>query len=134
LAFVQVLTTNTERRRHMRLFSERAALREGVARLLDELGDTAGEVAASLRSQGVPLGPSSGGDSPTARYLHAVVGADAQVKRVRVTKRWLVLKTRPRLWPTIRLRLPHPVTEFTISVNEATRDEATEVPYEGNQT
>ena len=102
----------------MRL-TERAALREDAATLLGELGDTVSEVATSLGSLGVQVLPSSAGDSPAARYLHAVVGADDRVKRVTVTRRWLVLKTRRRWWSTIWLRLPHPVREFTISVDAA---------------
>jgi hypothetical protein len=117
----------------MRLRAERAALREDAARLLDELGGTAGEVALSLRSMGVRVGPSSGGDSPAASYLHAVMGGDLQVERVRVTKGWLVLKTHQWWSPTIRLRLPRPVTAFAVSVDAARPNEATEVPYEGNQ-
>ena len=81
--------------------------------------------------------PWSGGDSPAARYLHAVLGADTQVKHVRVTKRWLVVKTHRRWRSTIRLRLPHPVREFTILVDAARADEVTEVtevPFEGDQS
>ncbi len=100
----------------MRL-TERAALREDAATLMGELGDTVSEVATSLGSLGVQVQPSSAGDSPAARYLHAVVGADDRVARVTVTKRWLVLKTHRWWWSTIRLRLPHPVREFTISVD-----------------
>ena len=103
----------------MRLFAERAALREDTARLLDELGGTASEVAATLHSMGVRVQPSSGGDSPAATYLHAVLGADTQVKRVRVTKRRLVLKTHRRWRSRIWLRLPQPVREFTLSVDRA---------------
>jgi hypothetical protein len=123
----------------MRLLAERAALRENAARLLDELGGTASEVAMSLRSMGLRVGPSDRGDSPAARYLHAVVGPDTQVKRIRVTKRWLVLKTHRRWCSTIRLRLPHPVREFTISIlgtrpNQADdMTEMTEVPFDGDQ-
>jgi hypothetical protein len=101
----------------MRLLTERAALREDAATLMGELGGTAREVAVSLDSLGVQVHSSSAGDSPAARFLHAVVGADDRVKRVRVTKRWLVLKTHRRWWSTIRLRLPHPVTEYIISVD-----------------
>ncbi len=123
----------------MRLFAERAALREDTARLLDELGGTASEVAATLHSMGVRVQPSSGGDSPAATYLHAVLGADTQVKRVRVTKRRLVLKTHRRWRSRIWLRLPHPVREFTISIHTAQPNQAdgvtevTEVPFDGHQ-
>jgi hypothetical protein len=98
---------------------ERTALREDATTLLGELGDTAGEVAMSLCWLGIQILPSSAGRSPAARYLHAVVGADDRVKRVTVTKRWLVLKTHRRWWSTIWLRLPKPVREFSISVDAA---------------
>jgi hypothetical protein len=124
----------------MRLLAERAALREDAARLLDELGGTVSEVAVTLASAGVGVWLSSGADCPAARYLHAVVGADTRVTRIRVTKRWLVLKTHQRWGSTIWLRLPDPVREFTISVNRARLDQAdevtqvTEVPFEGDQS
>ena len=101
----------------MRLRSERAALREDAAALLGELGGTASEVAVSLSSLGVPVERSSAADSPAARYLHAVIGADDRVKRIVVTKRRLVVKTNRRWWSTIRVRLPHPVKELTVSVD-----------------
>ena len=109
----------------MRLLAERAALREDAAGLLDELGGTASEVAVSLHSMGIRVWLSSAGDSPAARYLHAVVGADNQVKGVKVTKRSLVLKTHRRWRSTIRLRLPDPVREFTILVDAARADALT---------
>jgi len=118
----------------MRLLAERAALREDAARLLDELGGTATEVAVSLHWMGIRVSTTGGADSPAARYLHAVVGADAQVRSVKVTKRWLVLKTHRRWRSTIRLRLPHPVREFSILVDAARADEVTEVPFEGDQS
>ena len=52
----------------------------------------------------------------------------------------LVLKTHRRWCSTIRLRLPDPVREFTISVHRARLDQAdeetevTEVPFEGDQS
>jgi hypothetical protein len=124
----------------MRLLAERAALREDAARLLDELGGTASEVAVSLQSMGIGVRPCNLADSPEARYLHAVVGADTQVKRIKVTKRWLVLKTNRRWCSTIRLRLPRPVREFAISIQTARPNQAdevtevTEVPFDGDQS
>jgi hypothetical protein len=121
----------------MRLLAGRAALHEDAARLLDELGGTVTEVAVTLASMGVGVWLSSGADSPTARYLHAVVGADCRVKRVRVTNGWLVLTTHRRWGSTIWLRLPDPVREFTSSVHRARPDQAdevTEVPFEGDQS
>jgi hypothetical protein len=117
----------------MRATAERAALREDATRLLDELGGTASEVAASLYSFGVKGWPSIAGDHPVARYLHVVVGADSRVRRIKVTRGWLALETHRRWRPTIWLRLPDPVRELTIMVDRARPREASEIPYEGNQ-
>ena len=115
----------------MGAMAERAVLLEDTVRLLDELGGTASEVAATLYSFGVKERPSSAGDPPVARYLHAVVGADSRVRRIKVTRRWLRLETHQ--WSTIWFRLPHPVREFNIMVDRARPREASEIPYEGNQ-
>ena len=118
----------------MRLLAERSALREDAARLLDELGGTVGEVALSLYSMGIRARePSNDGDSPAARYLNAVVGADSRVSRVMVTRRWLALTTHDRWGPRIWLRLPRPVREFTVLVDQARTKAATEVALEDNQ-
>jgi hypothetical protein len=69
----------------MRAMAERAVPREDASRLLDELGRTASEVAASLYSVGVRARPSGVGDPPVTRYLHAVVEADSRVRRIKVT-------------------------------------------------
>jgi hypothetical protein len=114
--------------------AERAVLREDATRLLDELGGTASEVAASLSSLGVKARPSSAGDPPVARYLHAVVGADSRVRSVKVTRGWVALETHRRRRATIRLRMPDPVREFTMMVDRARPREASEIPTEGNQT
>ncbi len=77
----------------MGLLTERAALREDAARLLDELGGTVSEVAESLGSMGIQVRSSSSPhDSPAARYLHAVIGGDNRVRQVKVNTRWLVLR------------------------------------------
>jgi hypothetical protein len=116
-----------------RLLAERAALREDAARLLDELGGTAGDVAVSLYLVGVRARASKADPCSVARYLHAVMGADTRVKRIRVTKRWLAVKTNRRWWSTVRVRLPHPVREFGVSVDRTGPDEPAEVPFEDNQ-
>jgi hypothetical protein len=123
----------TEKGKHMRATAERAVLREDAMRLLDELGGTALEVAASLYSFGVKAPSSSAGDYPVARYLHAVVGADSRVRRIKVTRGWLALETYRRRRATIWLRLPDPVREFTVMVDRSRPREASEIPYEGNQ-
>src|ERR1700758_813356 len=84
-----------------RLLAERAALREDAARLLDELGGTAGDVAVSLHFGGVRTRASSADACSVARYLHAVMGADTRVARIRVTKRWLAVRTNRRWWSTV---------------------------------
>ena len=115
----------------MRVRAERAVLREDATRLLDELGATALEVAASLYSLGVKACPSSAGDPPVARYLHAVVGADSRVRRMKVTRGWLALETHRRRRATIWVRLPDPVREFTVMLDRARPRETSEIPYEG---
>ena len=117
----------------MRLLAERAALREDAARLLDELGGTAGDVAVSLYLVGVRARASNADASSVTRYLHAVVGADTRVMQVRVTKRWLALKTERIWWSTVWVRLPRPIREFTTSVDRTRPNEPTQVPFEDNQ-
>jgi hypothetical protein len=95
----------------MRFLAERSALREDAARLLDDLGSTPYEVAVSLHYY-IGRGPSGDEDDPLARYVHAVVGADTRVSRVRVTKRWVALSTRRSWGAMVWLRLPHSVREF----------------------
>jgi hypothetical protein len=123
----------TEKGKQMRAMAERTVLREDATRLLDELGGTAIEVAASLYSLGVKARPLSAGDPPVTRYLHAVVGADSRVRRIKVTEGWLALETHRRRRSTIWLRLPDPVREFTIMVDRVRPAEGSEIPYEGNQ-
>jgi hypothetical protein len=117
----------------VRLLAKRAALREDSAALLGELGGTAAEVAVSLTAMGVRVWPASSGDCPLARYLHAVMGPDPRVKRVKVTTRWLALTTRGTWWSTVWLRLPHPVREFVAAGAPAPDDDGTDVPSAGNQ-
>ena len=117
----------------MSLLSERAALREDAARLLDELGISAGEVAASLHSVG-PRDPRwIMGEFSVSRYLHAVVGADRRVKSARVTKGWLVLKTNTRWWSAMWVRLPPAVREFTDSTNRSHPNPPCDLPLEDNR-
>lgn len=118
----------------MGLLSERAALREDAARLLDELGVSPGEVAASVHSMR-PQGPRCrAGEFSVSRYVHAVVGADCRVKSARVTKRWLVLKTDAHWWSTIWVQLPPAVREFTESTNRSRADAPRDLPLEDNRT
>jgi hypothetical protein len=129
----QEIEPPSEKGRTMRVLAERAALREDAARLLDELGGTAGDVAVSLYFIGVRARASNADACSVARYLQAVVGADTRVRRLRVTKRWLVLTTPRRWWSTVRVRLPQAVREFTVSVDRIRPDQPAEVPFEDNQ-
>jgi hypothetical protein len=99
----------------MGLLAERAALREDAARLLDELGGTVSEVAVSLASMGIQVQPSDPNDSPAARYLHAVIGADNRVRQIKVNTRWLILKTHRRWTPAIWMPIPDPVIRLTVT-------------------
>jgi hypothetical protein len=99
----------------MGLLGERAALREDAARLLEELGGTVSEVAVSLGSMGIRVQPSNPNDSPAARYLHAVIGADNRVRQIKVNTRWLILKTHRRWTPAIWTPLPDPVVRLTVN-------------------
>jgi hypothetical protein len=99
----------------MGLLAERAALREDAARLLDELGGTVSEVAVFLGSMGIHVPPSNPNDSPAARYLHAVIGADDRVRQIKVNTRWLIIKTHRRWTPAIWMPIPDPVIRFTVN-------------------
>jgi hypothetical protein len=117
--------------------AEQVALRENVAIFLEEFGDSPDEVGAYLGAMGVYVGRTSTGDSPAARYLQAVLGADPRVTRVRVNNRRVALKTRKRGWwstalvpQTVRVRLPRPVRQFVSSVDWRPAPGVTEVPFE----
>ena len=117
----------------MHLLPKRAALREDAARLLDELGVSAGEVAAFLHSVGPGDPRWSTGEYSVSRYLHAVVGADPRVKSAKVTKRFLVLRTNARWWSAIRVHLPPAVREFTESADCSRPNSRGYSPLEDNQ-
>jgi hypothetical protein len=117
----------------MRLLPERASLREDAASLLDELGGTASEVAATLCSMGLHDGTSSPSHAAVARYVHAVMGSDSRVKQAHVRRTWLVVTTTWRWWPHIWLRIPPPVREFMASADAAGPPGETEVPAGGQR-
>jgi hypothetical protein len=97
--------------------AERGVLREDAARLLGELGGTAGEVAYALYLTGVRVPRAASGQPSTVSYLHAVMGGDPRVSQVTVTKRWLIIRTPHRWRSIIRVRLPRAVRLFTASVD-----------------
>jgi hypothetical protein len=97
------------------------------------MGGSPAEVVLFMTSMGVRIYPASAGDSPLARYLYAVIGPDMRVKRVKVTKGWLALRTHRWWWSTIWLRLPDPVRQLVAAVEHGPDDDETEVPFAGNQ-
>jgi hypothetical protein len=112
--------------------AERIALRDDAALLLAEFGDTAEEVVAFLAWMGAGVARASGGDSLATRYLHAVVGADPRVSRVRITKRRMGLKTTRRWRSTVWVPLPRPVRQFVTSVDGHSTPPVTQVPLDGH--
>ena len=110
----------------MRLLAKRAALSEDAATLLAELGASAAEVAASLRSVGIgSVAARSVSDCPFSRFIHAVVASDPRVEGIRLTNRWLVLETRLPYGSRIWVRLPRPVRDYVWSAQGAWPDEGT---------
>ena len=98
--------------------------------MLDELGGTAGDVAVSLYLIGVRARAANtdgfGGQVRPRRR------GGIRVKRIRVTKRWLALKTPRRWWSTVWVRLPRPVREFSLSVDQTRPGGPAKVPFEEN--
>ncbi len=75
----------------MGVLAERAALHEDAVCLLGELGGTAREVALSISASGIEGHISEPGEPSIYSYIRVVVSADTRVKRVRLTRGWLVL-------------------------------------------
>jgi hypothetical protein len=99
--------------------AERGALRQDVNAFLGELGGTASEIAVGLHALGVRVRPERAGGSAAVRYMQLVIGADPRVRRVKVTRRRVALKTYGR-WPSIvRVGVPHPVRQFVAAVDAA---------------
>src|SRR5579862_6696962 len=106
----------TKQRGHqMPVLAERAALRKDATKLLNELGATVHKVTTSLGCMSVQVRSSDPDDSPAARYLHAVIGGDNRVKQVKVTARWLALKTHRRWSPRIWVPLSDAVSQLAAS-------------------
>ena len=113
----------------MRLLAKRAMLFEDAATLLAELGATPAEVDQSLRSVGVAAAERPG-ECPLSRFLHAVVGSDFRVKKIRVTNKWMVLETRLRCGSRVWVRLPEPVRNFVVSAQAFPPDDTEETRFE----
>ncbi len=93
--------------------NERALIKQNVANLLDQLGSTPRTVAETLQRSGVRGDPFLSSRCPLAEYLHAVVGADAHVSKVKVGLHVAVI-SRPRRWRPIIVPLPVAVRLFVL--------------------
>jgi hypothetical protein len=93
--------------------SERTVLKQDVSVLLDQLGSTPEGVAQSLHRAGVRGDPFLVSRCPVARYLHAVVGAEPSVGKIKVGLYKAVIN-RPRWWRPVTIGLPLPVRLFVL--------------------
>jgi hypothetical protein len=93
----------------------RSILRNQIAGLLDELGDDARQVAASLAAAGVQGTPRDAQDCAIARYVGAVVVADPRVRSVTVYNAGLAIRSIRRWRRPIDVPLPGPVRGFIVA-------------------
>jgi hypothetical protein len=93
--------------------SERAVLKQEVSVLLDQLGTTPEGVAESLHRAGVRGDPFLVSRCPVARYLHAVVGAEPNVGKIKVGLYKAVING-PRWWRPMTVGLPLQVRLFVL--------------------
>jgi hypothetical protein len=93
--------------------NERAVMRHDVANLLNQLGSTPDAVAASLERAGVRGDPFLVSRCPIAQYLHAVVGVEPRVGKIKVGLYRAVIN-RPRWWRPLIVALPSPVRLFIL--------------------
>ena len=83
-----------------------------VGRLLWSLGASRSSVAASLEMVGVRAASRDPFGSPVDRYLHAVVGADPNVKSVRIEAGVVVVRLQGWWRSVVTVPLPTVVQEF----------------------
>jgi hypothetical protein len=93
--------------------SERTVLKQNVATLLNQLGGTPEAVADSLHRAGVRGDPFLVARCPVAQYLHAVVGGESRVGRIKVGLYNAVINT-PHWWQPMTVALPSPVRLFVL--------------------
>jgi hypothetical protein len=93
--------------------NERAGIKRNVSVLLDQLGDTSAAVAASLHQAGVQGDPFLVSRCPLARYLHAVIGVEPRVGKIKVGLYKAVING-PRWWQPMTVDLPAPVRGFVV--------------------
>jgi|GEM_PF-1964309 len=83
-----------------------------IGRLVTSLGSTPGALATSLERAGVRGRPGENGTAPLSKYLRAVVGADPNVKDLRVEADVIVVDLRSWRRPTVAVPLPGAVRAF----------------------
>lgn len=93
---------------------ERAVTRRNVSILLDQLGSTPETVARSLQRAGVQGYPFLGAHCPIARYVHAVVGVEPGVGKVKIGLGRATINA-PHWWCPISVGLPVPVRMFVMA-------------------
>ncbi len=93
--------------------SERAVMKHHVSVLLDQLGATPEAVADSLWREGVHGDPFLGTRCPIARYLHAVVGGEPHVGKVKIGLYRAVINA-PHWWWPVTVNLPLAVRMFVL--------------------
>ena len=93
--------------------NERTAIKRNVSVLLDQLGGTPEAVATNLQQAGVQGDPFLVSRCPLARYLHAVVGTEPRVGKIKVGLYKAVING-PRWWQPMTVDLPAPVRGFVV--------------------
>jgi hypothetical protein len=93
---------------------ERAVTKRNVSILLDQLGSSPETVARSLKRAGVQGYPFLGAHCPIARYLHAVVGVEPGLGKVKVGLCRASINA-PHWWWPISVALPVPVRLFVLA-------------------
>jgi hypothetical protein len=100
--------------------SERSQLRGQLNKLLNNLGSTDADIAATLSFAGVKGIPGSSRDSAMARYLNAVVAFDPRVAAVSVTSTRIAVACRH--WWVRDLIMPTPPSVSSFLVRFDRRD------------
>jgi hypothetical protein len=93
---------------------ERAVTKRNVSILLDQLGSTPERVAASLERAGVQGYPFLGAHCPIARYVHAVVGVEPGLGKVKIGLCRATINA-PHWWWPISVSLPVPIRLFILA-------------------
>jgi hypothetical protein len=93
---------------------ERLVTKRNVSILLDQLGSTPETVARSLQRAGVHGDPFLGAHCPIARYLHAVVGVESGIGKVKIGLSRATINA-PHWWWPISVALPLPVRLFVLA-------------------